>query len=336
MRRNNFVEKSFIVTALSLALLVAPGSFPFFTDKLTVADAQDIETYSVSGSVTTYDGAGLEGVTISFGIIPPNDIEEPPLQITTDSNGQWSQAGFKSKYKYRLAISKSGYEFYDSFRDFSSPKSNLNFRSKFSIIFPTSYLYLDRLLVGTDVTIRWSPAGLNGNVRIELTRDGGRNWEILSEIPNEGKVVWQVTGPSTLEAKIRVTHIDTEKSIQSNRFEISEAQVKINLSVPFVHQIHDALPDFRGHWACGATSVVMIAASYGKLVPMFSPGISPYGYYLSSRNTDEVSTAPDDVGTRIPLNLNEKSPTGPKAFGAYGYIHYPTGALDPERAKDYF
>jgi photosystem II stability/assembly factor-like uncharacterized protein len=61
--------------------------------------------------------------------------------------------------------------------------------------------------VGTSRQITWEPAGLgHGVAKIELSRDGGANWATLdSSADNDGVYDWEVTGPATTQAKVRVT-----------------------------------------------------------------------------------------------------------------------------------
>lgn len=56
--------------------------------------------------------------------------------------------------------------------------------------------------------ITWDSSNLTGNVRIELSRDGGRSFQVLSEsTPNTGITTISVTGPTTRQARIRVVSI---------------------------------------------------------------------------------------------------------------------------------
>ncbi|TMA44916.1 MAG: hypothetical protein E6J81_13735, partial [Deltaproteobacteria bacterium] len=60
---------------------------------------------------------------------------------------------------------------------------------------------------GSERLITWSAPG-DGNVRIELSRDGGVSWETLfAETPNDGMEPWTVRGPA-LACRIRVTLLD--------------------------------------------------------------------------------------------------------------------------------
>lgn len=63
-------------------------------------------------------------------------------------------------------------------------------------------------VVGGAQTIRWSSAGVSGNVRIELSRNGGGAWTTLfSSVPNTGTQSWTVTGPATTQARVRISSV---------------------------------------------------------------------------------------------------------------------------------
>jgi hypothetical protein len=48
--------------------------------------------------------------------------------------------------------------------------------------------------IGSVQTIRWTSTGITGNVRIDLSRDGGSTWTtIISSTPNDGSEQWTVT-----------------------------------------------------------------------------------------------------------------------------------------------
>ncbi len=52
-------------------------------------------------------------------------------------------------------------------------------------------------------------SGVSGNVRIELSRNGGTSWETLFDnTPNDGSQSWKVTGQATPTARIKVTSVN--------------------------------------------------------------------------------------------------------------------------------
>ena len=64
----------------------------------------------------------------------------------------------------------------------------------------------ETLTIGSSFRIEWSLTEITGNVKIELSRDGGTNWETLfGNTGNDGTQNWNVSGPACETALIRVT-----------------------------------------------------------------------------------------------------------------------------------
>jgi hypothetical protein len=63
---------------------------------------------------------------------------------------------------------------------------------------------------GSTQTIQWSSSGVSGNIRIDLSRDGGATWTTLfTSVANSGSQSWTVMGPATTQARIRVSSVNT-------------------------------------------------------------------------------------------------------------------------------
>ena len=59
--------------------------------------------------------------------------------------------------------------------------------------------------IGSTQTISWIANGLSGDATIELARDGGKIWDtIVDSTPITGSKTWEVSGPITKNARIRV------------------------------------------------------------------------------------------------------------------------------------
>jgi hypothetical protein len=57
-------------------------------------------------------------------------------------------------------------------------------------------------------TIQWSSVNVSGNVRIEVSRDGGSTFEtVIGSTANTGSYSWTVTGPATSQAVIKITSV---------------------------------------------------------------------------------------------------------------------------------
>jgi subtilisin family serine protease len=62
--------------------------------------------------------------------------------------------------------------------------------------------------IGTTQTVRWTSNGVNGNVRIDLFRNGV--WKtIIKKTANDGLQSWKVTKPASSQAKIRICSVSS-------------------------------------------------------------------------------------------------------------------------------
>ncbi|MDQ3374937.1 MAG: hypothetical protein M3521_13760, partial [Acidobacteriota bacterium] len=58
-------------------------------------------------------------------------------------------------------------------------------------------------------TITWSSENLTGNVRIEISRDGGTTYTtLIANTPNDGAETINVYGRTTRQARLRIVSID--------------------------------------------------------------------------------------------------------------------------------
>lgn len=66
----------------------------------------------------------------------------------------------------------------------------------------------ETLLVGSTTTLTWSSSGLAGAVHADLSRNGGATWErILTNTANDGNQVWNISGPATSQALVRLQSV---------------------------------------------------------------------------------------------------------------------------------
>ncbi len=93
--------------------------------------------------------------------------------------------------------------------------------------------------IGSSQTIRWTSSGasrgVTGNVRIDLSRNGGSTWETLfPNTANDGSEVWStVTGTATTQARIRVVRLNNTAiwDMSDNDFTISDTTAPSNPSI---------------------------------------------------------------------------------------------------------
>ena len=57
--------------------------------------------------------------------------------------------------------------------------------------------------IGTNQQITWT-ASVSGKLNINISRDGGPYQSLFSNVANNGRKTWKVTGPATTQARIQV------------------------------------------------------------------------------------------------------------------------------------
>lgn len=89
------------------------------------------------------------------------------------------------------------------------------------------------LAAGQPVNITWNSTGFKGNVKIELTRNAGSEWEdLFPNIANEGEVEWVVSGPATRSARLRITSVDEPGVTDSSNGLLEIVVPGINVTSP--------------------------------------------------------------------------------------------------------
>lgn len=67
----------------------------------------------------------------------------------------------------------------------------------------------ERLPRNISRTVNWTSDNLTGNVRIELSRDESRNWELLTTTANDGSATVNISGRPTRRARLRVVSVNS-------------------------------------------------------------------------------------------------------------------------------
>ena len=101
--------------------------------------------------------------------------------------------------------------------------------------------------IGSTQTIRWTSMGLTGNVKIEVSRNGGTSWAlIVGSTANDGAHSWKVTGPATAQARIRVTSLaaPTISSVSAGNFALGGGTLTVTV------------PDGGETWPIGSTQTI--------------------------------------------------------------------------------
>jgi hypothetical protein len=104
--------------------------------------------------------------------------------------------------------------------------------------------------VNTTQTIQWTSSGVSGNLKIELSRNGGSTFETLfAETPNDGSQSWTVTGPATTQARVKISSVATPAvNDQSN--------ANFTISNPPPASMTVSVPNGPENWPLGTTKTI--------------------------------------------------------------------------------
>jgi len=108
--------------------------------------------------------------------------------------------------------------------------------------------------VGGPKTITWTSQGVTGNVKIEISRDGGSTWStITSSTANDGSYTWTVTTPASMNCRVRVTSLSHTgvSDISNANFEIAQPGDPCE-------------GDFDGDGDVDGTDLAIFAAHFGR------------------------------------------------------------------------
>jgi len=67
--------------------------------------------------------------------------------------------------------------------------------------------------VGSSQNVSWTAPRLNGDVKVELSRDSGKTWSTIAEktAASAGSMTWSVAEPAAKQARIRISSVDNPK-----------------------------------------------------------------------------------------------------------------------------
>lgn len=177
------------------------------------------------------------------------------------------------------------------------------------------------LRVGSTTTIGWT-AEIEGDVRIDLSRDGGASWSTLvASTANDGRHDWKVTGPTSFDARFRVLN-----AADPVEFGESAARVSIGEAVSWAQ-----VPDATGSLPRGESTTLDVvfdasaldAGTYTAQLAlvyegMVAPAFVPVELIVSSDGTSTVPNTrrgvvhgarpnPFNPTTHVELTLSRRS-----------------------------
>ena len=164
------------------------------------------------------------------------DLHDPALHIGffpgTQSGNYWSSTTDVSYTDYAWIVNSGEGYVYDGYKQ----SGNYVRAVRGGQDRLTGHLYIkspaqaDLWEVGQDVTITWDTAGIGGDVRVLLSRDGGISFvPIVAAIANTGSLHWTVSGPESSQCVLMIEPVsDLDKSAALSCFSIYDTGVNIS------------------------------------------------------------------------------------------------------------
>ncbi|MFN0157180.1 MAG: WD40/YVTN/BNR-like repeat-containing protein [Bacteroidota bacterium] len=195
---------------------------------------------------STNGGSSWSNISGDLPDVPANALLVPPglsttLYLGTDlglfvsSNGgnTWvKETGLPNVAVINLALTSDSY-LIAATHGRSMFKSLLAAQPSVTVVVPNGG---EEWLAGSSSTVQWNSSSLSGNVKIELSRDGGSTFsEVLSaSTSNDGVQEWVVSGTPTTTAKIRVSSVSTPTVADTSNasFEITQAAIVTTSPAP--------------------------------------------------------------------------------------------------------
>jgi len=155
--------------------------------------------------------------------------------------------------------------------------------------------------IGTSQAITWTSSGISGNVKIELSRNGGTNYSetLFASTLDDGSENWTVAGSVTSTARIKVTSISSPTVFDASNSNFSIVQPTITVTVP----------NGGGTWAIGSTQNIWWSSggvSGNVKIELSRDGGSSYSTLVASTSNDGtepwVVTSPPTSQARIKVS----------------------------------
>ena len=161
----------------------------------------------------------------------------------------------------------------------------------------------EMLAIGSSETITWDYSGSLEDVKIDLSRDNGSNWESLTaSTPNDGSFTWDVTGPSSALCLVRVSSLD-------------ESVLDTGDDVFTIFQPVDwlAVTPESGQCAQGETDILTLQYD--------AAGMADGTYRAYVMISHNASGSPEVVTVDLEVSNDTSVPDGPMTFALEG--NYP-------------
>lgn len=214
---------------------ISDGNFRLGGGSITVSAPNGGETWPIPSTQTfRWTSSGVGG-NVKVELSRNGGATWAPLFNNTANDGveNWGVTGLATT-QARIRVS--------SMNDPSvSDSSGGNFRLGGGNITVSAPNGSEAWPIGSKQTIRWTSNSVGGNVKIELSRNGGSTWvPLFGNTANDGAEIWTVTGPLTTQARFRISSVND----------------------PSVIDISD------GNFTLGGGSVTVLAPNGGEVWPI--------------------------------------------------------------------
>jgi hypothetical protein len=249
----------------------------------TATDNQgNTSEFALNVSVDPGDEPPPPPASNSITVVVPNRGEN--WQIGTTQTIQWTSTGSIANVKIELSRNGAGGPFETLFAStpndgsqswtMSGPATTNGFikisdaadaatsdtsNSAFTISDPPPATSITMLVpnggenwqINTSQTITWTSSGVTGNVKIELSRNGGATFETLfADTPNDGSQSWTVTGPATTQARVKISSVanPSVNDLSNANFTLSDPPPPASITV--------TVPNGPENWQLGTSKMI--------------------------------------------------------------------------------
>ncbi|MFN0157179.1 MAG: S8 family serine peptidase [Bacteroidota bacterium] len=207
-------------------------------DPTTIMLVNDLDLRIISG--TTYSPWVLNPASPATAATTGDNIRDnvEQVHIASPSNGQ-----------YTVRITHKG-TLSGGSQAVSLIISGGTFGSSIAVVSPNGS---ESWAVGSAQPIQWSSSGVSGNIKIELSRDGGATFTetLFASIVNDGTENWTVTSPVTATARIKISSVTTPAVADTSNANFSIVQPSITVVTPNGGQV----------WSIGVSQTIQWSSS---------------------------------------------------------------------------
>ena len=178
-----------------------------FTVTLSAASSQTVTVQYATVNGTATAGSDYQAASGMLTFLPGELTKPVPVAVNGDTLAEPSETFFVNLSNPTNATVASG-QGLGTIADDDAPAASI------TVLSPNGGQFWR---IGSSKELKWSSVGVSGSLMIELSRDGGATWQVLfASTANDGSQFWTVTGPTTTQARIRITSLSAPVSDTSD------------------------------------------------------------------------------------------------------------------------